>query len=365
MPFRKIEDTVPEFYHSILPLLFQQQIPPEPFSDCFNCPMIAEKGEDPGLDLNRPFGYETKCCTITPRIPNYMVGGILSDPDPSLIEGKQRIMRKIQSREGIIPNGVYPTKEYNDYFIANSPIEFGRSKSLLCPYFIQDKYSCTIWNYREVICSFWYCKHIAARCGSDFWSSMVDYIKFIQDLFIEIAAKECGLYLVDLYGEGNYVNFQNEDDPQKTQNQYSEIWGKWLGKEEEYYKKCFEIVSNLPSTQIKEKLAIAQGLEKIVEHRLNDFVYLPEFLIANRNSLKEGNKDFYQIELSSYIKSTDKSIAWSFQIPRFAIDYFDGQTQTKEVIRMLDEKHFINLELEILIALYRHDILLEQKNITQ
>ena len=353
MPFRKIADTIPEFYHSILPPFFQQQIPPEPFSDCFNCPMIAEKGEDSGLDLSRPFAHETKCCTFTPRIPNYMVGGILSDPDPSLIEGKQRIVKKIQSGEGILPSGVYPTKEYNDYFIDKSALGFGRSTSLLCPYFIQDKHSCTIWKYREVICAFWYCKHIAAKRGSDFWNSMVDYLKFIQDSFIGIAAKECGLYL------------HNQDEPVETLNRYNEIWGNWLGQEEEYYKKCFEIVRNLPATQTKEIFATAQGFEKIVEHRYNDFVYLPEFLIANNSSLRQSKEDNYQIELSSYIKSTDKSIAWSFQIPRFAIDYFDGQTQTKEVIRMVDEKHFINLELEILIALYRHDILLEQKNITQ
>jgi hypothetical protein len=349
MPFRKIENAVSEFYHSILPIVFQQNIPPEPFSDCSNCPMIAEKGEDPGLDLNRPFGYETKCCTFTPRIPNYMVGGILSDTDPSLIEGKQRIVKKIQSREGIIPNGVYPTKEYNDYFIANSPLEFGRSKSLLCPYFIQDKYNCTIWKYREAICSFWYCKHIAAECGSDFWNSMVDYLKFIQDSFIEIAAKECGLQLVDLYGTGKCLN-----------SQYSEIWGKWLGREEEYYAKCFEIVNNLSASQIKKIISSAQGWENNVEHNLNKLVHLPEFLIANRNVLKNHTEDYYQIELSSYIKSTDKSIAWSFQIPRFVIDYFSGHTQTEEVIRMVDENHFTKLENEILIALYRHDILREQ-----
>jgi len=365
MPFRKIAETIPEFYHAILPLLFQQQIPPEPFSDCFNCPMIGEKGEDPGLDMSRPFAHETKCCTFTPRLPNYMVGGILSDPDPSLLEGKQRIMAKIQSREGILPNGVYPSREYNDYFIERGALEFGRSKFLLCPYFIQDKYSCTIWKYREAICSFWYCKQIASKRGSDFWNSMVDYFMFIQDSFIELAVKECGLNLADPYESGPHIKFHHEDEPVRRMNQYNEMWGKWLGKEEEYYKKCFEIVRNLPALHTKEIIATAKGLEKNTERRLNDFVYLPEFLLANRNSLREANKDSYQIEISSYIKSTDKSIAWSFQIPRFAIDYFDGQTQTNEVIRMVDEKHFIHLEPEILIALYRHDILIEQENITQ
>jgi len=349
MPFRKLEDPVPEFYHPILPLVFQRYIPPEPFSDCLNCPMVAEKGEDPDLDLSRPFAQETKCCTFTPRIPNYLVGGILSDTDPSLFEGKQRIIMKIQSREGVIPNGLYPTKEYNSYFIAHSSLEFGRSKFLLCPYFIQGKYNCTIWKYREAICSFWYCKHIAAECGSDFWNSMVDYFKFIQDSLIEIAAKELELQLVDLYEIDNNTNLQ-----------YSKIWGKWVGKEEEYYKECFEIVSNLSASQIEKTTDSAQGLENKVEGNLNELVHLPEYLISNKNVLNDWTEDYYQIEVSSRIKSIDKSVSWAFQIPRFAIDYFDGHTKTPEVIRMIDENHYTQLELEILIALYHHGILIEQ-----
>ena len=86
MPFNKIIHSIPDLYHPFLPAIFQREIPPEPFADCFNCPMIAEKEELIGSDLAKPFSPATKCCTFTPRIPNYVVGAILSDPEKSISE---------------------------------------------------------------------------------------------------------------------------------------------------------------------------------------------------------------------------------------------------------------------------------------
>jgi hypothetical protein len=113
MAFRKIIDSIPAFYESYLPQVFQTVIPPEPFSDCLNCPMIAESRDAMEDNLSKPFAPDTKCCTFNPRIPNYMAGAILSDTDPAMEEGRRRITDRIRSGAGIFPNGVYPDLRYH------------------------------------------------------------------------------------------------------------------------------------------------------------------------------------------------------------------------------------------------------------
>ncbi len=363
MSFRKILHSIPDIYHSFLPEIFHQDIPPEPFSNCSNCPMIAEKMDAPDSDLAKPFSPHTKCCTFTPRIPNYMVGGILSDIDPSLIEGKERILERIKLKKGVIPNGIYPTKRYHDYYEANAQNEFGRSKKLRCPFFVDDKFNCTIWKYREAICSFWFCKHLASDIGAEFWKSVTDYLKNIQGSFIAISANECGLQLVDLYGKNTSYELDGENNSFNNIEQYSKTWGKWEGREDQYYIRCFEIVKNLSLDLTSSFISDAKSLEKEVEIKQNELVFLPEFLIADKNAIRAINRNSYQIDISSFIRPTNKTIAWSFQLPKYVVDYFDGNTSTKEIIRKLFDKFSTTLEPEIIISLFRHGILKNAKSL--
>jgi hypothetical protein len=312
--------------------------------------MVAEEGEGPGDDLARPFSRETKCCTFTPRIPNYMAGGILSDMDPSQMEGRRRLKEKIRSGEGILPNGIYPSRAYNDHFSRRRTKDFGRSKELLCPYFVPGPYNCSIWKYREAICSFWYCKHLAAGCGARFWDSMIDYFKSVQEALAQIAAKSAGLSLVDPF-PGKPANH----DPVK-------IWGEWIGREEEYYIRCFEIVRDLTGAEAKEMLYRVPDPLKALEQNYEEFLYIPRYLRANRKLIQRNKEGFYQIEVNSYIQTTGSTVTWTFQMPAFAIDYFNGSTDTEDVVRLIQEGHSTTLEPEILIALYRHDILLEHNS---
>jgi len=361
MPFNKIIHSIPDLYHPFLPAIFHREIPPEPFADCLNCPMIAEKEELIGADLAKPFSPATKCCTFTPRIPNYVVGAILSDPEKSISEGKQRILDRIKSGEGIIPNGVYPTKKYNDYHLAIAEKKFGISKSLRCPYYLNDKYNCTIWKYREAICSLWFCKHLGGDTGADFWKSMTKYFKNIQESLMVYTAQECGLFPVDLYGEGSYYKLY--DNPLEQKEQYSKIWGKWERRKEQYYIRCYEIVINLSPDQAKICFSGGKGLEKELENKWNELVFIPDLLIANKNAIGVANGASYQIEVNSFIKPINKTIAWSFQLPAYVIDFFDGKNSTNQIMQKLQDNFNTTLEREIIIALFRHNILKEAKSL--
>lgn len=337
------------------------EIPPEPFSDCLNCPMVASAGEDPVSDLSKPFSPHTRCCTFTPRIPNYMAGAILSDSDPALEEGRQRLLERIRSGKGVYPNGVYPTPEYTRYYIEKSPMEFGRSRELLCPYFREGRYSCTIWKYREAICALWFCKHLAGRAGREFWNAVIDYIKYIQESLINVSAYFCGLNPVDPYGEGGRPSYNVAADAADVVEKYADLWKEWAGKETGYYIRCHEVVETLGEEEIRKIRMKAVPLAMKIESLANEIGQIPEFLRLAENRVSDEGDAYYRVEIRSFLEILQKWIIWSFRLPRDILELFDGKKETAAVLQQSLDLYRIRIEPEILVALYRHGVLTEEK----
>lgn len=357
MAFKKIIDSVPEFYHPFLPHVFQMAIPPEPFTSCMNCQMIAESRDEMSFGNGKPFAPDTKCCTFTPRLPNYMAGAILSDNDPEIQEGKKRIAGRIRSDKGILPNGVYPTAEYNKLYQAKSSTGFGRSIELLCPYFVNGRFNCSIWKFREATCALWFCKHIGGKKGTEFWQSVMDYLKFLQESLMNIAAFKCGLHPVDIYGEGTYPGYSESSEYLDNARNITDIWKKWKGREAEYYIKCYEIVCNLDVREIQNISDHGCELAKRIENLAAGMVTVPEFLSVSRDLIRDDQTGHYVVEITSYFEILQKSIIWSFRLPKFILDPFNGITKTSGIVQLILELHGVRVEPEILIALYRQGIL--------
>ncbi len=360
MAFRKIIESLPSFYLPLLPGVFQKEIPPEPFSDCLNCPMITKEGVEPGKDLNRPFSPYTKCCTFIPRLPNYMAGAILSDPDPQMNEGRKRLAAKIASGAGVYPNGVYPTPAWHRYYIENGPLEFGRNREMLCPYFTEGKYNCTIWKYRESICALWFCKHLAGIRGRKFWNAVIGYMKFMQDSLINVSAHLCGLQAIDPYNEGERPRYEEPVNSEEAVRRYADLWNDWKGREEQYYIRCFEIVSSLEEKYIKAIQDKGEPLAGEIGRLADDIIKVPELLKFNNVSPGDEDDSTYRIELENYIEILQKAIVWSFRMPRSIMDLFDGTRKTSDIVKEALKNQKIRIEPEILIALYSHGILTEE-----
>lgn len=357
MAFRKLISWVPEIYYFMLPEVFYREIPDEYFCDCFNCPMTARSSEELDVNLSKPFSPETKCCTFNPRLPNYLVGAILADKDPELEEGNNRIRDRIRSRQGIIPNGIYPSKNYNDLITKLKKSDFGRNSALLCPFFKEGRYNCTIWKYRESVCAFWFCKHLAGNAGYRMWNSVIDYIKFIQDVFLLQAIYKSGLLPVDLYGEsvksdGN-MSIANEIDSR----QYHEIWGPWEGREPEFYINCFDYIKNLSQDKVNEILEKGKEFEDRLVQELLNVIKLPDCLQTDSKLLIPSDESTYQVEFIHNISPLERSVIWSFQLPSFLLDGFDGKTKTKEVLRNFKKEFRTDVDTDIIISLYHHGIL--------
>jgi len=352
-----IINSVPEFYRRFLPEVFYKTVPPEPFSNCLDCQMVAKSRDEISSDTGRPFSPDTKCCTFIPRLPNYLAGAILSDNDPAMEEGKRRIIERIRSRKGVFPNGVYPTSEYNRQYQEKCRTDFGRNKQLLCPYFVNGDYNCSIWKYREAICALWFCKHLAGKKGTEFWNSVIGYMKFLQEWLLNIAAGRCELDPVDPYDEGTYPGFRESPGNGAEASSYADTWKQWEGNEIEYYIQCYEVVSNLDQGEIESILSHGEILAKRIENLAADMINIPETLAVNKNLLHDDQAGNYIVEISSHIEILQKSVIWSFSLPKSVLDSFDGTTKTSRITEKLIESDGTKIEQEILIALYNQGIL--------
>jgi hypothetical protein len=357
MALRKIIDFIPDFYKPFLPEVFRTEIPPEPFSDCHNCPMTSTTREEMVNDMSKPFAPDTKCCTFTPRLPSYMAGAILSDSDPAIEEGRRRLTERIMSGRGIYPNGVYPTPEYSRLYIERAPRDFGRNRELLCPYFTEGEYNCTIWKYREAICALWFCKHLAGTAGREFWKAVIDYMKYMQESLINVSAWMCGLEPVDPYGEGGRPGYTEPADEKEAGEKYSELWKEWAGHETEYYMKCYQIVAGLEDEYIRKIQMKAVPLALRIDSIAHDIVEIPDYLTLARKAVDDGGDGFYRVEIRNFIEILQKWIIWSFRLPKDMLDLFDGMRTTTDVVQEILESRKTRIEPEILIALYRHGVL--------
>ena len=164
----KILDGQPEIYRHLLPEFLNHQIPEETKATCSSCAMCesncqtstvpySNAAANSAADGPRFFSSDTKCCTYHPNLPNFLVGAILAQcilpgTNNSAHEGQLRIGKKIVEKIGVTPYGINAPAKYN-FLYQNSRDFFGRSKGMLCPYYIdQEGGLCSIWAHRDAVC---------------------------------------------------------------------------------------------------------------------------------------------------------------------------------------------------------------------
>ncbi len=245
----KLRHALPPVYASLLPDFFDHEAPAEEKATCNNCAMCPPPGviAREGVEYFRP---DTKCCTYWPTLANYLVGALLSDPDPGLAEGQRRIRARIASGDHVTPRWLAAPPEYKERLEARREREFGRSLELRCPYYIEDGGLCGIWRHREGDCSTFFCKYDAGADGRIFWRTLTSYLARIEVVLSKLALSQVAPELGDIG------------------------WGDWAGREEELYRRCYEVVRQLDPDALREddllaKLRAAyQAMSAIIPDRL-------------------------------------------------------------------------------------------------
>lgn len=154
-------------------------LPPQRRSTCERCAMCHE---GPG----RSFRADVKCCMFYPRLPNFLVGGLLRTQGPQFLEKR---------RDDLRPWGLdRPPARSEALLAANTNGEFGQDPARLCPHFIQEGGGlCGIWTHREAVCATWFCKPDRARVGKALWNDLYRLLTAVEEVLARDNCKVMGL----------------------------------------------------------------------------------------------------------------------------------------------------------------------------
>jgi hypothetical protein len=148
------------------------------------------------------------------------------------------------------------------------------------------------------------------------------------------------------------------DDAAPPAPAYAALWGTWAGREEEFYKRCFELVRDLDSQKLNAILGLDgqiffQRLEKSYDAAVHP--KLPKLLQLNANATVKWMRDG-SVALGQYSEYD------ALALPGEAYDLlkvFTGHEPVDAVRERLRNEHSADLSEEVLLTLYQHRILTE------
>jgi Fe-S-cluster containining protein len=246
-----------EVYRDLLPPFFDVPVWDESLATCDSCAM--SKTPLPYEVRTKVFKPHLKCCTYFPRLPNHLVGAILSDTSPEGAEGRKRVLEIIRSRVGVTPFEVAPPDKWTFLFTSHSATAFGNVESWLCPYYERSKGNCTIWKYRNPVCRTYFCISTGGDDGIQFWNKAQRFLAYFELSLSKLCVSELA---PDLLGTRRQTTHEDKieltveelDDLPPNPETYAKAWGKWQGKEVEFYEKCYQIVQKTDSKAVTSEL---------------------------------------------------------------------------------------------------------------
>jgi Fe-S-cluster containining protein len=361
----RILDGLPVLYRDLFPAFFRNAVPEETKATCASCAMCesSAKGAVESIDgVNRFFRPDTKCCTYHPRLPNYLVGALLADANPSLAEGQRRVRERLASHQGVTPQWIKTPPKYNLLY-NNARQFFGRALSMRCPYYEGETGNCTIWAYREAVCTTFFCKYVAGADGRKFWMTLKTYLTLAE---IQLS-RYCVLKLLPEYIlagrdkpalSGETLTPEDLDEAPLPQKEYAELWRQWAGREEEMYRASYALVRQLTAEQFEKII----GLDGVVELTVLEKAWkaatapqLPQRLKLNPSATVQWLPDG-SIALGSY--SENDAVALPGAAYELLVE-FTGKEPVAAVRQRLREQKQADLGEDVLLELYRHRILTE------
>jgi hypothetical protein len=209
-------------------------------------------GEEP---LDQAFQPNIKCCGYQPELYNFNAGRILADTHPLGEAARTFVRKRIAERVGVTPFSIAQPPVYRTIY-ENAAGAFGNAPVLRCPFYVdQDGGLCGVWAHREAVCTTYFCKYEHGAMGRIFWRVMTTLLAAIEYTLKLWLLREAGLdeeTQADLWSRQEIerrgarppldaATLGNTVDPVR----YAKDWGNFLGREEEFYRRCAEIAGGL------------------------------------------------------------------------------------------------------------------------
>ncbi len=226
---------LPPLYAGWIGALLPSPIPREREATCSSCAMLD-------VDGGIAFRTDTKCCTFTPVLPNFLVGGVLGEPS---------IEARIDAGLALSPLGIGVTNDYRLLYEASTGT-FGRTRAMRCPHYVEQTGGCGVWRRRNATCATWFCKHVRGATGQRFWSVLRKLLETVEHglalhcldrLDVDVAHLPLGEPTTSKLAPG-------ELDRVPDLEQRRAEWGDWFGRERELYRACAELVEALSWSEV-------------------------------------------------------------------------------------------------------------------
>jgi len=320
-------------------------------------------GPEPGFPNGIHFSRDSKCCTHYPNLPNYLIGGILSNTTPELEAGRYRIRKTIKSRIGVTPHGILRPKKYSLLLKNNEKEFFGRSKSLICPFYERQKGKCTILPFWYGICNTWFCKYVAGEDGWLFWTTLRKYLNNVEKILVQYTLYNMGwdpqrINLPELPSIS--LTLQEVDDQPPNQETYRDLWRDWVNREEDFYKETFRLVSALTLKTFEKIAGISQKvLLEEVKMKQKSLLKpnLPKILKRNPSLRveKKGDESYCLVGYSALDPLEVSKRIYDL------LDFFDGKRTNQQVCRLIRKHIGAMPDQDLLISLYQFRVLVNNE----
>jgi hypothetical protein len=320
-------------------------------ASCVMCP--SPDGEMPAAAW--PFRPDTKCCTYTPTLPNFLVGGILAGPDGP---GRRSLLRRLEDTGRVSPLGVEP--DWN----ARRPedvLAHGRSAAHRCPHYQVESGQCGIWQQRNHACVTYFCKHERGAAGSAFWGAVGRLLRSLEDALARWCVAEGGFSATALEAilvldetrpdrVARGAELAGPRDPAET----AALWQPRQGEQEAFFRECAERVAALSGGEAlalcgaEARMSAEVALEA---HRRLTGENLPERLTLGPWQLLGSNEE----GLTVITHSPSDPVGIPHAITG-VLHLFDGR-ETEAILEDVRSRHGLELAPELLRGLLDYGVL--------
>lgn len=339
-----LDAALPPLYSEWMRQLLGVVVPGEKPATCRDCAMCAHPGDTAGSTyFYRP---ETKCCTYLPRLWNFLTGRILADESPEASKGRASVVARLEARVGVTPLGLEQTPMFTLLY-HNVTHHFGRLESLRCPHYLdEDGGLCGVWRHRESTCATWFCKHERGQLGDRFFDALHWLLVSAEValsrwavLELDVGAEALALLLPPASKKEvmSEADFENRVDDAL----YRRKWGKWAGREREFFLEAARLVGRLGWTDVRRiggpDLGFHEAIVREAHGRLLS-MDIPDHLMAAPVTIERTGDA--QSTISTYNGVDPLSVPVELI---GVLHYFDGR-DTAEILEEIRQREGLDLE---------------------
>ena len=333
---------LPHIYKGLLPDLFSKPIPVESYANCLDCQMCKPNTHAPHL---KTFSKTSKCCTFKPIIPNYLIGHYLLGNQPS-----EPLNRHLSHQKQCTPLGFFPSKNELSAYAKMIPHRFGLDESSICDFLIDGQ--CSIWQYRNGICSTYHCHYVKGKNGKQFWNAIRDFLQFIETTLSQHCGYALGISTEYLNHNTTdfFTNVQLSSLPEHIDSNYS-----WKTNPKDFYIKCAQLVQDWTWEDVRHLSPSRYDiLHDYLQHCMNQINHpqTPPYLIQNPACKIIPFDDTYSFfETTRLIKLPT--------IVHQLLGLFDRKTPNKTIIKTAKNTLNVDIDMAYIQHLYEQELLIE------